>query len=139
MLFKNCMIDWFQSFLSTKCHTLDNIALALFNLTATLLVCWFQFKFSSILTPKHFTESVSYFLLLFNFSFKVVSVCFLVDLKMTTSVLLTLNQILLTLSQYERCFKSWPTCLFRFLIGLLKFKRFVSSAKLWTLQYFIAK
>ena len=81
MWFKNCMIDWFQSFLWTKCLTLDNIALALFNLTATSLICWCQFKFSSILMPGYFTEFVVYNLLPFNFSFKVVSVCFLIDLK----------------------------------------------------------
>ena len=28
-----------ETFISTKCLTLDNIALALFNLMATLLIC----------------------------------------------------------------------------------------------------
>ena len=105
----------------TKFLTLDNIALALFNLTATLLICSCQFKFSSILMPRYFTEFVVYNLLPFNFNFKVASVCFLTDLKRTTSVLLKLRQILLALSQFERYFKSWPTCLFTFLMELLKF------------------
>ena len=77
---------------------LDNIALALFNLTATLLICSCQFKFSSILMPRYFTK--------FYFNFKVASVCFFIDVKRTTSVLLKLRQILLALSQYEGNFKS---------------------------------
>ena len=86
--------------------TLDNIALALFNLTATLLICSCQFKFSSILMPIYFTQFVVYNLLPFSLNFKVASACFLIDLKMTTSVLLTLRKILLVLSQCERYFMS---------------------------------
>ena len=56
--------------------------------------------------PRYFTEFVVYDLLPFNFSFKVVSVYFLIDLKKTTSVLLTLRETLLALKQYERFFKS---------------------------------
>ena len=115
------------------------IVSALFNLTATLLICCSQFKFSSILMQRYFAEFVVYNLLPFNFKFKVAFVYFLIDLKRTTSVLSTSRQVLLTLSQYERYFKSWPTWLFIFLIELLKFKRFVSSAKWRTLEYFRAE
>ena len=119
-------------FLSTKCLTLDNIALAVsFHSDIINLLM-------PILMPRYFNEFVVYNILPFNFSLKVVSVCFLIDLKRTTTALLTLRQILWALSQYERYFKSWPTYLFIFLKEL-KFKRFVSSAKWWTLQYYIAK
>ena len=104
---------WFQKlhdrliskyFLSRKYLTLDNIGLAPFNSTATLLNHWCQSKFSPILLPRYFTEFLEYNLLPCNFCFKVVSVCFFIDLKRETSVLLTLTQILLSLSQYERYF-----------------------------------
>ena len=121
-------------FLLRKCLPLDNIALAQFNLTVTLLIFWCQFNSSSILTPRYFTESVAYNLSPFNFGFKVVFECFLIDLNRTTSILLTLKQILSARSKYERYFKSLVSYLFIFLIELLKFKRFVSSANWWTLS-----
>ena len=69
-----CQID-FKVFLSTQCLTLDNLALAVsFNSKIINLLI-------PILMPRYFTEFVVYNLLPFNFSFKVVSVCFLIDLK----------------------------------------------------------
>ena len=68
-------------------------------------------KFSSMLMQRHFTEFVVHDLLPFNISFKVVSVCFRIDFKRTTSVLLTFRQIPLALSQYERYCKSLTVCL----------------------------
>ena len=56
--------------------------------------------------PRYFTKFVVYNILQFSFTFKVVSVWFLIDLKRATSVLQTSRQILLALSQYERYFKS---------------------------------
>ena len=70
--------------------------------------------------PRDFPESVVNNLLQFNFSFKVVSACFVINLRNASSTLLTLGQILRALSQYEIYLTSRLTSLFIFLIELLK-------------------
>ena len=98
----------------------------------------FHERFSSILTPKYLTLSVGKSLLQVNFNFILPSNCFCLDLKITSSVFLTLSEILLALSQYNRFFKSILTSLLSFLIDLPKYNKLVSSAKWCTLQNFIA-
>ena len=94
--------------------------------------------FVSIFTPRYLTLSVGHGLLPHNFIFKSPSSFFYLDLNITISVFLTLSEILFAFNQSTRCFKSLLTCLFSFLIELLRHNRFVSSAKCWTLQDFIA-
>ena len=83
----------------TKCHILNNIALAVFSLAATLYIWWCQLRFLSIMIPKYFPESVEQIPFPFNLRCKSDSVYFVSDLKRPISVLPTLRQILFALSQ----------------------------------------
>ena len=84
----------------TKCLILDNIALALFSLVATLFIWW------CYLIPKCFTESVGKCRVPFNLRFKSESIFFVSDLKRTTSVLPKLRKSLFASSQLFKFFKS---------------------------------
>ena len=106
-------------------------ALALFSLMERSFTWCCQVRFASIFTPRYLTLSVGY-------SFKSTSSFCCLDLKITISVFFTLSEILFAFNQLTRCFKSALTCLFSFLIELLRHNRLVSSAKWWTLQNFIA-
>ena len=101
---------------------LDNIALALFSLAATLLIWWYQARFLSIIIPKYIIESVEWGRFAFSLRCKLESVCFVSDLKRTTPVLLTLRQILFAFSQLFKFFKLSLTCLFIFLMKWLGLK-----------------
>ena len=113
-------------------------ALALFSLMHRSLAWCCQVRFVSIFAPRYLTLLVRYNLLQRNFIFKSTSSFFCLDLKITISVFFTLNEILFAFNQLTGCFKSALTCLFSFLIELLRHDRLVSSAKWWTLQDFIA-
>ena len=109
-----------------------------FNFVALDLTWLFQFNLLSILTPGYFTESVGYNLFLFHFIFILKSRGFLLGLKIISSVFETLNEILLALSQFVRFFRSIFKNLFNLFSDLLMIRRFVSPAKWYTLQCFIA-
>ena len=113
-------------------------ALALFSLMERSSTWCRQVRLVSIFTPRYLTLSVGYSLLPHNFIFKSPSSFFCLDLKITISVFFTLSEILFAFNQLTRCFKSALTCLFSFLIELLRHNRLVSSAKWSTLQNFIA-
>ena len=117
---------------------LKRSAFALFSLMDRSLRWYCQLRFVSIFTPTYLTLSVGYSLLPHNSIFKSPSSFFCLDLKITISVFFTLSEILFAFNQLTRCFKSALTCLFSFLIELLRHNRLVSSAKWWTLQNFIA-
>ena len=101
---------------------LDNIALALFSLAATLFIWWYQARFLSIIIPKYIIESVEWGSFTFSLRCKLEPVCFVSDLKRTTSVLLTLRQIMFAFSQLFKFFKLSLTCLFIFLMKWLGLK-----------------
>ena len=63
---------------------------------------------------------------------------FLLSLKIIISVFETFSKTLLALSQFVRFFRSILKNLFNLFSDLLMISRFVSSAKCWTLQCFIA-
>ena len=118
---------------------MERRALALFSLMERSLTWHCQLRFVSIFTPWYLTISLRYSLLPYNFIVKSPSNFFCLDLKITISVFVfKLSKILFAFNQLTRCFKSALTSLFSFLIGLLKYKRLVLSAKWWTLQNFIA-
>ena len=77
----------------------DKIVLSLFPLTATLLICWWQVRLSSIMIPRDLIQSVGWSRLSFSLRRKSESVCFFHDLKRTASVLITLRKFLFALSQ----------------------------------------
>ena len=66
----------------------------------------FHERFPSILTPKYLTLAVAKSLLRLNFNFISPSNCLRLDLKTTSSVFLTLSEILFALSQYNKFFRS---------------------------------
>ena len=106
--------------------------LALFSLMKRSLTWHCQVRFESILSPRYFIFSVGYSVLPHSLIFKSSSNLFFLDLKIIISVFLTLSEILFSLSQLNRCFKSALTSLFSFSIELLRHNKLVSSAKCWT-------
>ena len=69
--------------------------MALFNLTDKYSIWDFHIRFPSIWTPKYLTLSVRKSFLRLKFHFISPTNCFLLDLKITSLVFLTLTEILL--------------------------------------------
>ena len=112
--------------------------MALFSLTERSLTWNCQLRFASILTSRYFTLFVGYSHLQHSLTFKWRSNFFCLDLKITVSVFQAMSEVSFAFSQLTSCFKSTLTSLFSFLIELLRHNKFVSSAKWWTFQNFIA-
>ena len=99
---------------------LKRTALALFSLMERSLTRCCQVRFVSIFTIRYLTLSVGYSLLLLILFLNHLQIFFCLDLKITISVFLMLSEILFAFNQLTRCFKSALTCLFSFLIELLR-------------------
>ena len=137
MWVKDCIIV-FKVLTLTKFLILKRRAFALFS-CITISETWcFQFKFLSTLMPRYLTESVRKSCLLFSLTLTSLSNFFLWCLKITNSVFCKFREILFAIKQSVKFFISRFPYLLSLVIDSLKWRRFVSSAKWWTLQNFIA-
>ena len=105
------------------------MALVLTSFTQRWLTWVAQFKYLSKYTPIYFTWGYGYNFLPHIFNFRSVSKSLPLVLKITTSVLVTLREILLALSQCRRLFKSLFTDLFICFIDYFALSKQVSSPK----------
>ena len=127
------MLHWL-----TTCRSLQSIALALTNFWLRWLIWGDQLRCSSKYVPKYLTLFEGWSFFPHSFKFRSQSSCFFFLLKITTSVLATLREILLAFNHWTRNFKSLLTTLFICLTESLMFKRQVSSAKWKVSECFIA-
>ena len=114
----------------------NNGASALSSIVAISWIWSSQLRFSPILTPRYFTELEGYGLFLLKMILIGYSSFFFFRLKITTSVFFKLSAILLAFSQSLKFFISRLIYLLSFFTDLLKWSRFKSTAKWWTLQNF---
>ena len=118
----------------TKFLILKRRAFALFAFVAISETWSFQFKFSSILMRRYLTERVGPSRFLLSLVLTSSSNFFLWCLKITNSVFWTFREILFAFSQSVTFISR-----FTYLLSLnIYWSRFVSSAKWWTFQNFIA-
>ena len=94
-----------------------------------LLTCFFQFKFSSIVTPRYLADSTGCNFFLHNLKFSFDILVFLLFLKRMTLVFVAFKAILLAFSQKESSFKFLLRVLLILSMEFCLFKTHVSSAK----------
>ena len=121
----------------TQWRSLQSVALALTNLWPRSLTWGDRSRYSPKYIPRYFTwlDVDAWSFVPHNVKFRSKSSCFSFLLKIMTSVLATLREILFACSHWIRNLRSLLTTLFTFLIEPLMFSRQVSSTK-WKVSEF---
>ena len=138
MRINDCKVNWFQGI---KINIIPNFkweCISSVQFCSNIMNMIFPVK---ILT--NFNTKIFYWIRrsLFLLSLILIghSSFFFLCLKITSSVFLTLSEILLAFSQSVRFFMSRLIYLLSLFTDLLKWSKFVSSAKWWTFQNFIGR
>ena len=112
-----------------QCLTLERSPIALLSLGMRFLKCVSQVRESFRYTPRYLTLVVVFIFCTLTLKFMCLVIIVCLCLNIIISVLLAFNEILLLLSHWQRCFRSWFTCLFIFFL-----KIYYSRVDLYHLQ-----